>query len=155
MDGGGVSAAVVGVDDLVAVAPQHQGGQLEVREPSGQGGVAHRCPGVGGQGGAVAGGDGLRGWRQRGGVDAERLGVVEAEREDLVHGEGEEVRDRVAGDFDAHRVDEDGAADPRRGEQGHLGGDPSADRVPYNGHVVELELAEQRHVERRQARDVG
>lgn len=36
-DGGGVGAAVVGVDDLVAVPPQHQGGQLNVGALGGQG----------------------------------------------------------------------------------------------------------------------
>jgi hypothetical protein len=43
-DGGGVGAALVGVEDLVAVAPQHPGGQLRVGETSGRVGSLIAAP---------------------------------------------------------------------------------------------------------------
>src|SRR5439155_937373 len=67
-----------------------------------------------------------------------------------IHGEGEEVRDRMAWDLDPDRVDKDDASDPRRPTQRHLGGDPATDRIPDHGDVGQLELVEQRDIQRGQ-----
>jgi hypothetical protein len=80
-------------------------------------------------------------------------GVVEAASEDLVHGQGEEVRDRMAGDLDSDGIDQDDAADPRRLQERDLGGDLAADRVADDGNVGQVQPVQQSVVERGQAGD--
>src|ERR1022692_1949125 len=146
-DGGREGASVVGVDDLVAVTAQHLHRRLRGRKASDEAGVGHRCPGVGGQRSPVTSRDGLRRFRQRGGIDPERLRIVEAELEHLIQGQGEEVRDRVAGDVYPHGVDEDYVADAPRLQEGHLSSDPAADGVADDGDVAQITLVQQGNVE--------
>jgi len=93
-----------------------------------------------GEGGAVARGDGLRLGRQRRGVEPERRRVVERAGEHLVHGHGEEVRDRVARHVQPDRVDEHDPADARRLQQRGLGGDPPSDGVADYCHVFQAKI---------------
>jgi hypothetical protein len=59
----------------------------------------------------------------------------------------------VAVHDDAGRVDENEAADATRADERELGGDPAADGVPDDGNVVEIELIEERGVERGETLD--
>lgn len=150
-DRGGVGASVVDVDDPVALAPEHEGGDLQGPETPDEGGVGHGGARVDGDRGPVARGDRLGRRGQGRGVDAERLRVVEGEPEDLIHGQGEEVGHRMAGHLDPDRVDQDDAADARRLQQRDLGGDPAADRVADDGDVGQRQLVQERAVEHGQA----
>lgn len=59
----------------------------------------------------------------------------------------------MAVDDNAGRVDEDDAADPTRAGERELGGDRSADGVSHDGDVVQIELLEERGVERGETGD--
>ena len=51
----GVGATVIGINNLIVGAPEHEGGHCEVGQPCGQGGVTLRFAGVCGECCAIAG----------------------------------------------------------------------------------------------------
>jgi hypothetical protein len=129
--------------DAVGGAPHHQHRDVHRAELAEQRRVGHALHGVGLQRGPVARDCRLRLLRQRGDIDAELVRLVVGHLGDLVRREREEIGGRVAVDLQPARVDQDDAADPRAGVDGHLGRDPPADRVANDGHPGQVQLVEQ------------
>lgn len=155
-DGCRIGATVLGVHDLVALAPHDEGRVRDLGEALAEGGVGHGVrPCVDLQRGAVGGHDRAGGLCEGGRVDGELHGVVEGEPGQFGGGDGEGVGDRVTGDLGAHGVDEDEAADPVAAEQGQFGGDPAAYGVSDDGDVLQTEFVEQPRVGPGEGWDVG
>jgi hypothetical protein len=87
VDGSGIGLTVGGLDNLIALTPQHKSRDSDAAEAAEQRRVGHRRgAGIDRQGCSVSGHDCLLGVGDTGGIDTEEHRVMERECLDLGHG---------------------------------------------------------------------